>query len=80
MARKKVAKKGAKNSKKQLSLQETIGSLIRTAEDDLTMVREQWNRYHHEEIKKGFKEARKGILRVKKSCIEIRKTMSEISL
>lgn len=78
--KRKKDKKGGKSLKKQLSLQETIGSLIRTAEDDLTMVREQWGRYHHDGVKKGFKNARKGILVVKKAAAEIRKTMAEIEL
>lgn len=80
MTKKKETKKGKKSSKKQLSLQESVGLLIRTAEDDLTIVREQWNRYHHDEVKKGFKEARKAILRVKKGAMDIRKTMAEIEL
>ena len=71
-----MAKK--KSPKKQLSLQETIGSLIREAEEDLETVREEWNRYHHDGVKKGFKEARKAVLRVKKDMVEIRKTMTEI--
>ena len=78
---KKVIKKGKKASpKKQLSLQEAVGLLIRTAEDDLTIVREQWNRYHHEGVKKGFKNARKAILVVKKTAADIRKAMAEIKL
>lgn len=80
MATKKTTKKGGKSPKKQLSLQETVSSLIRDAEDNVKMVREQWNRYHHEGVKKGFKNARKGILVVKKTAMEIRKTMAEIEL
>jgi len=75
-----VTKKKAKNTRKTTSLQETIGDLIREAEEHLEVVRDQWNRYHHKEIKKGFKEARKAVLRVKKSCTEIRKAMANIEL
>ena len=71
-------KKGS--SKKQLALQEEVSSLIREAEEGLKMVREQWNRYHHEGVKKGCKNARKGILVVKKAAMEIRRTMAEIDL
>jgi uncharacterized protein YxjI len=77
---KKTTKKGTKNSKKQLTLQETIGELIRQVEDDLETVREQWNRYNEGGIKKGFKEARKAVLLVKKGAMEIRKSMSLIEL
>ena len=77
---KKKKEGGKKSPKKQLSLQETIGSLIREVEEDLEAVREEWNRYHHDGVKKGFKEARKGILRVKKGAMEIRKTMAEMEL
>lgn len=79
MAKKKT-EKGKKSPKKQLSLQETIGSLIREVEEDLETVREEWNRYHHDGVKKGFKEARKAVLRVKKGAMDIRKAMAEIEL
>ena len=72
--------KGKTSPKKQLSLQEAIGLLIRTAEDDLKIVQVQWNRYHHDGVKKGFKNARKAILQVKKTAMEIRKIMAEIEL
>ena len=80
MTKKVVKKKGALGSKKQLSLQETISNFIRIAEDDLETVREEWNRYHHDGVKKGFKNARKAILQVKKTAMDIRKTMALIEL
>lgn len=77
MTKKKVA---GKNAKKQLALQESIAELVREMEKDLETVREEWNRYHHDGVKKGFKNARKAVLLVKKGAMEIRKVMTSIEL
>lgn len=79
MAAKKRKGKGP-SSRKTATLQEQVGEIIREVEADLGVVREQWNRYNEDGIKKGFKEARKAVLRVKKGCMEIRKAMSNIDL
>lgn len=70
-------KRTAKGSK---TLAEQVGELIRDVEAEMVVVRDQWNRYHHEGVKKGFKEARKAVLRVKKGTVELRRVMSDISI
>jgi len=76
----KSTKKTTKQPQSQSNLKDKINDLVEEMELTLEDVRDDWDRYFSDGVKKGFKEARKSVLKIKKAAGEIRKTMGNVSL